>query len=211
MSALSQVTMGYKFVAAMQLRTPLRVLLRHGEIHADNNIEPPKIAVEKWEGNWIQISDKSLNSMNEIQKPQKSSATSILGQHLPDDDEHLEFLIAIRRIVETHDPIMHRIDKLREISMKGNWESYMKIHGRIEMIIVRFFSRFVDTIPELDIEIIDELSRLGLDTPNRIAAATDEIMLGIKGFGLSQLHSIRTHCAAISDNRDANVVEKIMR
>lgn len=206
-SALSQATAGYRFVATKQLRTPLRVLLRHGEIHADKNTEPPKITEKEWEGEWVQTSNAYLN----IRNSSAGSATSNLSQHLPDDNEYIEFLITIRRVVETHEPIMHRISKLREISIEGNWESFIKIHGRIEAIIVRFFSRFVDTIPELDIEIIDELSRLGLDTPNHIAVAPDGIILGIKGVGLPQLNLIRTYCAAISDNRDANIVEKIVR
>jgi hypothetical protein len=43
---------GLEFIATLQLRTPLRVLLRHGEIHTDINTEPPKIAMEMWEGWW---------------------------------------------------------------------------------------------------------------------------------------------------------------
>ena len=47
------VISGLEFNATMQLRTPLRVLKRHGEIHSDINTELPQIVNEMWEGIWL--------------------------------------------------------------------------------------------------------------------------------------------------------------
>ncbi len=49
----NDVITGLQFCATMQLRTPLQVLLRHGEIHTDRNTKPPRIALEPWEGIWL--------------------------------------------------------------------------------------------------------------------------------------------------------------
>lgn len=51
----TDIMAGYTFCATMQLRTPLRVLLRHGEKHQGPK-EPPVIAREQWKGIWIPVS-----------------------------------------------------------------------------------------------------------------------------------------------------------
>lgn len=42
------------FCATMQLRTPLRILLRHGE-ECPPGVEPPAIADEAWHGIWVPV------------------------------------------------------------------------------------------------------------------------------------------------------------
>ena len=49
----ADIITGLRFGATLQLRTPLRVLLRHGEIHTDRTKPPPTIALEMWEGTWM--------------------------------------------------------------------------------------------------------------------------------------------------------------
>lgn len=201
---------GLKFNATLQLRTPLRVLLRqHGEIHTDINTAPPQIIKEMWEGIWTSKLKTYRELGFDIDEPPQGTHASDVGQVIPDD--YVPFLIAIRKIVELDEPIENRIKKLREMPILDDWKPFIEKHGGTETIIGRFFPEFVDTIPKITFAIIDELSELGLDTPNRIAAAPDEILLNIKGIGQAKLKTVRDYCAGITDNRDANRIENVIR
>ncbi len=200
---------GLEFSATMQLRTPLRVLVHHGEIHTDKRTPPPRIAKEGWEGGW-DPKTKTFREMGvDVDEIEEGAHASEIGQILP--DEYLPFLIAIRKIVELYEPIEDRIEKLREMSRAGNWKTYVDKHGGIEAIIGQFFPEFIDTIPKLNLSTQDELSEMGLNTPNRIAAAPDKTFLSIKGIGQAKVKVIRDYCAGIADNRDADRIEKVIR
>ena len=211
---------GMKFCATMQLRTPLRVLLRHGEIHTDINSKPPQIAIEMWEGIWL-LKTATWAELG-IDLPERGWGTmaSDIGQIPQDGGEYIKFLIAVRKIVESHDLVDSRIRRLREMPLTKDWETYVNKHGRpshiskstgMDWIIAYFFPHFINTIPKINAETIAELSRLELDTPNRIALAPDESLLGIKGIGHSKLKVIRDYCASITNNRDADRIENVTR
>lgn len=196
---------GLRFSATMQLRTPLRVLLWHGKSHTDKNTEPPKIAIEMWEGMWLPKLRTFRELGVDIDEPPSTMASHI-GPICP--QEYLPFLIAVREIVERPESIECRSQLLRAKLKDEPYRMYVDKHGGIEEIMDYFFPRFVDTIPAIASAAISELSRLGLDTPNRIAIATDETLLGIKGIGQAKLKAIRDYCAQIADNRDDIRVER---
>ncbi|MDO9012282.1 MAG: hypothetical protein Q7U78_10835 [Gallionella sp.] len=200
---------GLEFVATMQLRTPLRVLLRHGEIHSDINSEPPKIANEMWEGIWI-IKTKTWNELGlDLNEVQESTMASEIGQIRAGD--YLPFLIAVREIVELNDSIDSRINKLREKAKGDDWRPFIRKHGGINKVIAKFFPRFIDTIPKINEATIEDLSSLSLDTPNIIAGATDEALLTVKGIGQAKLKVIRDYCAGVTSDRDAKRLESVTR
>jgi len=261
------VISGLQFIATLQLRTPLRVLLRHGEIHMDISTEPPKIINEMWEGIWIEKTKTYRELGIDIDEMKPGTHASDVGQVLPDD--YLPFLIAIRKIVELDEPIENRInklrtmpilgewktyvekhggiekiirhffsgfidiipiairgilelndsienriDKLREMPVVSDWKSYLDNHGGIEAVIERFFPKFLDAIPKLNLSTKDELSKLCLNTPNSIAAAPDKTLLNIKGIGKAKLKAIRDYCDCIKDNRDSyrtDCIEYVIR
>lgn len=208
---------GLQFNATLQLRSPLRVLLRHGEIHTDIDTAPPQIIKEMWEGIWIAKSKTYRELGIDIDEPPQGTHASDAGQVIPDD--YLPFLIAIRKIVELNDSIENRIAKLREMPILDEWKKFMSQRGPshisrntgIDWVIDYFFPRFVVTIPKIPASIEDSLLRLGFDTPNFIAAAPDETLLSIKGIGQTKLKTIRDYCAGITDNRDADRVENMIR
>ena len=207
--ANQDVIEGLEFIATLQLRIPLRVLLRDGEIHRDINTAPPKYAREMWEGIWV-TKTKTFHEMG-IDLPEwpESESASDIGYVLR--REYLPFLKAVREIVELNEPIENRIKKLREMPISEKWKSYIERHGGIEKIIRYFFPKFIDTIPSLNQSAEDELCKLGLNAPNRIAAAPDKTLLSIKGIGQAKLKAIRDYCAGITDNRDADRVENVIR
>ena len=218
MSAWSNddIITGFEFISTMQLRTPLRVLLRHGEIHTDRNTRPPEIAQEGWEGMWLPktktFRDLGFN-MNELPRTIASDIGLIRA------DDYLPFLVAVRKIVESHDSIENRIQQLKEMPLTKDWKAYVDKYGpshiskstEMDWIITYFFPRFIDSIPKINVATIEELSSLGLDTPNNIALAPDESLLGIKGIGQSKLKVIRDYCASITNNRDAYRIENVTR
>jgi len=211
-SWMADVCKGFEFRATLQLRTPLRVLLRDGELYLKNDGCQPQIAREPWEGVWV----TALKTYEEIACGPDSTADSIeffrrldagfaaAGRTVASDvgpilaDDYLPFLIAVRRIIEARDTIEHRIEELLEMPIEAGWQEFVSKHGGIDGIIERFFPKFMNLAA-------------GLDTPNRIAAASDETLLGIKGIGPAKLKAIREHCAGIAENRDADRVETVTR
>lgn len=209
---------GLEFSATMQLRTPLRVLSRHGEIHTHRTKKPPKIAMEMWEGIWLDklkpwselLQDSKFAArLDEAERQNPGGMSSDIGTIRAED--YLPFLIAVREIVELRDSIESRIKRLRDKLMEHNWQTNVEMHGGVDKIIGEFFPRFIDTIPKINDATIAELSRLDLDTPNRIAAVSDETLLGITGVGRAKLQVIREHCAGMAKYRDADRVENVIR
>jgi len=221
-----------KFCATFQLRTPLRVLLRDGEIYSKNDGRQPQIAREMWEGIWLPHSTQSYvelacgpdSTPEDIELFKRLDAwssertvASDAGPVLVKD--YLPFLIAIRKIIELDEPIEDRIDKLRKMPIATGWKVFVDRYGPnhrnenkgMEWVIECFFPRFIKSIPTLSAGMVDELCKLGLDTPNRIAAASDETLLSIKGIGKAKLEAIRAYCDGITNSRDARRIEHVTR
>lgn len=185
----SDIILGLRFCATLQLRTPLRVLRRHGKLHRDKNKAPPEYAHEMWEGIWIpQV----------LKGPPGGEMSSDVGPIPATGGDYLPFLIALHRIVEEKEPIELRIEKLRNMPVNDVWQGYLEKHGGVETIINRFFPRIFDL-------------GAGLDTPNQVAAASDEELLEIKGVGPAKLRALRERCAQITENRDSERLESVAR
>jgi hypothetical protein len=200
---------GFQFIATMQVRTPLRVLLRHGEVHRDINRPLPRIVHEGWEGIWI-IKTEASQELSRAYVPGCLSAnmSAKIGE-IPADGKYLEFLIAVRTIVEACGSIDSRIGQLLDMLAHKNSRHFANRLGGIDVIIEEFFPQFVDTVPKLPADAADMLCRLGFNTPNRLAAASDEILLAITGLERAKLKMIREHCTKRTFNRDADRVENV--
>lgn len=202
---------GVEFEATMQLRTPLRVLLHHGEHYTKNDGRQPKIAHELWEGIWTPKA-KPLPTYREfgidVDEVEDISASHIGPIEVK---EYLPFLIEVRKIVELNSSIKSRIKMLQEKPKVGIWKTYVNKHGGINKIIEEFFPRFIDTIPKINSAITSELHTRNLNTPNNITTASDELLIGIKGVGKAKLKVIRDYCATITSNRDGLRLEILTR
>ena len=203
------VIKGLEFIATMQLRTRIRVLLRHGEIHTDINTDPPKIAMEMWEGIWIPKTKTFSELGIDIDELPPGAHASSLGPIVAGD--YLPFLVAIRKIIELNDSIENRIDKFREMISVCDWQEFLRKLSGIEKIVQYFFPRFINPMPKFSASTVGDLSRLGLDTPNRIAAASDGTLLDINGIGPAKLKAIREHCADMAKHRETDRVENVTR
>lgn len=200
---------GIEFEATLQLRTPLRVLLHHGEHYTKNDGRQPKIAHEPWEGIWV----PKTKTFRELGIDMDEIVSDVFASHIGPihAKEYLPFLIEVRKIVELNNSIESRIKMLKEKPKVGVWKIYVNKHGGINKIIEEFFPRFIDTIPKINNVIISEFHVLGLDTPNSIEAASDEVLLSIKGVGKAKLKVIRDYCTGITFNRDTIILDKVTR
>jgi len=204
------VAKGLEFCATLQLRTPLRVLRRHGETHTNPDREPDPIAQEPWEGTWT----LKLKSLSEILGVKIDAASP--GKHSSDigpvlAKKYLPFLIAVREIVELEEPMKVRIDRLRSMLTTCEWQVYVKKHGGIEAVVQKLFPRTIRPMPKLNDDIKKVLKKLGLVTPQELASATDKQLLSIKGIGPAKLKAIREHCIDMAKERDADRIDTIVR
>lgn len=189
-----------RFSATLQLRIPLRVLRRHGESHSNPDTAPPPIALNQWEGMWM---PQVFND------PYDGEMASDVGPVRAND--YLPFLLAIREVIEAHGSIEHRIARLRGMHIENCQKCFLERHGGIEGIIDSFFPAFASTIPSINRETVFELNALGLNTANRLSAATDKTLLAIKGIGPSKLVKIRDYCDGLTTDRDSENLDMVLR
>lgn len=203
------VVSGMRFVATMQLRTPLRILMHHGDIHKARKKPPPRIAQEEWEGIWV-LKAKTWRDMGvDIPEMSEGQHASAIGPIIP--SEYLPFLIAVRQIIELREPIQSRVDKLREMLAACSWQDFVKRHGGAEKIVEYFFPRNAKSMPSLPDAALAALSKLGLDTPISLVAASDDALLKIKGIGPAKLKAIRAYCEDAAKGRDADRADSVIR
>ena len=205
------VISGLEFHATMQLRTPLRVLSRHGEIHLDTNSEPPMIATKMWEGYWVPKTRTFRELGIDIDEFRNDGTISTpIGQIKL--SKCLPFLMAIREIVELDESIDSRISKLYERRENfPNWRSLAGVFGGTDYFIKEFFPLFIETIPNISSPSVDELLKLGIDTPNKLEETNDEALLAINGIGKAKLKTILDYCASINENRDEQRLDRVVR
>jgi hypothetical protein len=206
---MTDVCNGFEFIATLQLRTPLRVLRRHGELYQKNDGKQPQIVCNQWEGIWVP-KKKTWHELGiDFEEMGESTHASSIGYVLP--TEYLPFLIAVREIVELPSSIEHRIQKLRQMLFACAWQEFVVKHGGIEAIVQEFFPRHIAPMPRLPEATREELRKLGLVTTNLMAVATDERLLGVKGIGPAKLKAIRAYCADMVKHPDADRVENVYR
>mgnify|MGYP000314734312 CR=1 FL=1 len=78
---------------------------------------------------------------------------------------------------------------------------------------VRFLEKYLIafSISKINNAIAETLSEVALDTPDKIAAATDEALLNIKGVGKVKLKMMRDYCTGIEVNGATTRLDKVTR
>ena len=192
---------GMRFLATIQLRTPLRVLRRHGEIFKDRNLPAPEVTKSSWEGIWLPCVSS---------RPMGGSMASDIGPIPADGGDYIPYLMFVRAILESEEPIEVRVGKLRSMVLKKEWEPFVTKLGGRESIVKRFFPEFLSTIPSLGQDAVKELQLLGADTPNRLGALSDAELLAIKGIGPAKMKKVREYCGKITSNRDCSRLDEVI-
>lgn len=201
------VIAGFEFFATHQLRTPLRILLRNGEVHRDMHTTPPVIATEQWQGIWLIRTKRwrELGSVVDMPEFQPSTVASDAGQVR--SEEYLPFLIAVRSIVEREGTATSRSSQLRDELERPCWAHACKKLGGWRAIVDHFFPPFIDSLPR---EAASFLRGKGVKTPAAVARVTDGDILAIKGIGPAKLLQIRTACSEAA-NPDEELLDFVYR
>jgi len=200
---------GYVFAATLQLRTPLRVLNRDGEVHRNFDCAPPEFTQAQWEGCWVpEVKTWAELGLRGLPEFEPSSSASDIGV-VSTDGLYLSFLVAMRIIVETSVSIESRRAALLSELARPEWAEFLTRHGGAESVVRSYFPRFVDSL-RLPSMAADELWANGLRTASEIMGTPDDVLLSVRGIGPVRLSSIRAACACAA-NPDTAVTDTVVR
>lgn len=182
---------GSEFHATHQLRTPLRILLRHGEVHRDMHSSPPVISTEMWQGIWT-MHVKTWAELGAAADIPEFEGTVSSDAGPVRSKEYLPFLIAVRSIVERPGTATARSDQLKDELQRPCWFDFCNKLGGWHAVVDSFFPPFINSLPR---EAAAFLRAKGLKTPAAVAQASDADLLAIKGIGPAKLLLIRSACS----------------
>lgn len=200
---------GWRLSATLQLRTPLRILRRHGEISPNHGGPPPVEEMQHYAWTAVLKTHAELG----IPIPEleiESWHASDVGPVPVDGGEYLHFLLAVREIVEAPSSVSERLARLRGEMANPDWAGFVVKLGGREAIYSRFFPPFIETLSGLPADAIKALWSADLTTPRALAAASDARLRSIKGIGPAKLKGIRAACEAAPD-KDAERLDMVER
>ena len=187
---------GLQFFATHQLRVPLRVLSRHGEIHRDMHSPPPVIAMAPFEGIWLPLA-KTYRELGIDMDELPGTVASDIGPVLSHD--YLPFLVAMRSIVESEGAATARRGRLIDELRRSIWNDARNRSGGAHAVADRFFPPFIASIQGLPCEAASMLRAKGLKTAASLTRASDAELLAIKGVGPERLRLLRAACVAATE------------
>lgn len=175
-----------KYCATLQLRTPLRILLKDGETWTEG--VPPETE-ETWHGIWVPETKTFRELGLDIDEFPDFGSSSDIGY--VNHAKYLTFLIDIRKAAEADGSIKHRIELLRQVMSEKQYSKFVRTHGGKNSIIDYFFPSIIDTIPGISAAVSTALRESKLTTIHKLRKMTDKDLLGIKGIGPKALNKIR--------------------
>lgn len=184
------VLAGWRFCATMQLRTPFRVLSRHGELHEDLATEPAIIALEQWEGIWLQRT-KSFRDLGIDLDEIATTMASDIGQVPQDGGDYLPFLLALRKAAESSGTVKERRAATAAVAREAAYKKFVSAHGGQGKLLDKLFPPFTSTIPRLSSATAKALDQAGLHSPDKIARASDQSLRSIEGVGPATVKTLR--------------------
>lgn len=199
---IDDIAKGWEFSATIQLRTPLRVLSRDGEIH-QGLTDPPRIARAMWEGFWTPDLKplSEITSIPSLEDFKPSTKSSDIGPIPAGGGDYLKFLLKVRAIVEGFSGIEVRRAALREELRNPDWADFCRKLGGKQAVVNQFFPPFIETIKGLPANAVAAMWECRFTTPAQIAAAADAKLLAINGIGPAKLKFIRSACDSATDKK----------
>lgn len=183
----------------MQLRTPLWVLLRHGEIAHGPADSLPVYTREMWQGIWVPEVEDGLAMLLSA----GASMASEVGPIPIDGGDYAHFLKAFREITEGGMTVVEKEKALRALLRETGpdgtaYRRYHKTRELIDLVLPR-------TVTQLPVPktLATRLAESGLDTLGKVERAADSDLLSIKGLGSKSLSAIRQWLDSAPTERDA--------
>lgn len=190
---------GMEFCATFQVRTPLRILQRHGQVLSLGSTLPDDF--EPWMGIWI-AKPKSWRELgidaDEMEHVVASPAGPVTAA------EYLPFLIAVRRAVEVAaGGTEGRIARLQAVCARPKFARYVAAEGGAAKLCDRFFPPVLSLIPGLPSGSQAALRERQLFTVAGLRNVSDDTLRAVKGIGPAKLTAIREFCAGYTGAPDA--------
>lgn len=186
----SEVIEGLQFSATLQMRTPLKVLIRHGEIYTENGT-PPSYIEEGWEGIWL----PKLRSEYEIR--QEKLCSSDLG--VVDEKVYIKYLMLFREIIESNESVDTKIRLLQKTAKENDiFKSFWEKHKQLDQDFPNsFFYRQLTVIEGIGQKTAKILYEHGFKDIRDLCNASDQSLLALQGIGKSLLAKIRDYCVRL--------------
>lgn len=183
---------GLEFSATLQLRTPLEILKRHGEIFSGHGT-PPQYAKEEWHGIWLPKTKTFRELGIDVNEMEEGSCASDAGSVKA--SEYLPFLLKFREIVEMTLSVDEKIVSLEHLSKQDeNFKVFWNKHKAIDADFPHsFFYKQLATIEGIGNITAKALYQNGFKSVSDIQNATDEELLSVKGVGTSLLIKMRSN------------------
>jgi len=209
-AAHNDLLSGWRFVATMQLRTPLRVLSRHGDVHKGLNSEPPIFAREQWEGIWVTVTRSYRELGIDMDEPTPTIMASDVGTIPADGGDYLPFLIAVRTAAEGDGSIAERREAVAAVLRDPAHRKFVHTHGGQGAVLDQLFPPLAAAIPRMSGKVAQALASAGYRTPATISAAFDKELRAVEGVGPATIKLLR-EAAEAAEDQGARYVDRVMR
>jgi hypothetical protein len=196
------ITAGWRYLATLQLRTPLAYLEMDGKFSAGPK-EPPLVgpAENFLEGGagfnsygiWLRELDyKDLG----FDKPPEGSRAAQFGSVRSGSEAErdlISFLKSFRYIVETAEGLDQKLSELKELSTSTpeNRKMWKKLKKADPLFPDSFFISALESIPGVGSSMAQKLYQAGFRTVEEVQAASDGELLAIPGLGKGLLAKIK--------------------
>lgn len=201
----ADIIAGMRFAATMQLRTPLRILMRHGQILPLGTELPDDF--EQWMGIWVPKT-KSFEELTggrikeDLRLEYEETAASAIGPVKP--SEYLPFLMAIREVVEDQSlSAPKRMQAVEALCCRQEFKEFAERHGGAEEIFSYLYPTILSVIPGLTISSREALAAMGICSVGAIRRSSDKTLSSLKGLGPAKIARIRAFCDAYKGDPDA--------
>lgn len=209
-AAHSDILSGWRFIPTMQLRTPLRVLSRHGEVHKGLSSEPPILTREQWEGVWVTVTRSYRELGIDIDEPALTIMASDVGTIPADGGDYLPFLIAVRTAAEGDGSIAERREAVAAVLRDPGHRKFVRTHGGQGAVLDQLFPPFAAAIPRVSGKVAEALACAGYRTPAKISAASDRDLRVLAGVGPATVKALR-EAAEGAEDKGARYVDRVVR
>jgi hypothetical protein len=187
-----------EFCATFQVRTPLRILRRHGQVLPLGATLPDDF--EQWMGIWVPKPKTFRDIGLDIDEPAIEHVFASTAGPVT-SAEYLPFLFAVREAVEDASlGTKARIDRLRAVCAIPRFARYVVAEGGSDALCDRFFPPVLSLIHGLSRTSQAALKELGLFTIRALQAAPDDALLAVAGVGPAKLKAIREFCEGYGED-----------
>lgn len=182
----SNLIEGLEFCATLQLRTPLPVLERHGEVFNGPPSEAPVYGNQS-EGTWVFKVKEEFSLFQSTAHTQASDIGTVAASY------YLPFLRDFRSIVESNTPHDDQLEQLSELSKKSSQyeEIWQKLCANRDDFPASFFYTPFTLLPGIGNRMAKRLYEHGFRSIGEIQKASVDRLTTVPGLGKATVTKIK--------------------